>query len=180
MSISNSVAVPSWGEATRLRMAPYAARVAFCGLLVIAAGVGAESTSFQEIARAVAQAGPDWAHLLRAMAALKSMMAVAAAAAVVWRLASPAKPVWLALYSLAGMAMMAGPGLIWGLAHIGLGALLLHAGLAATLALLWRDPRVGTRLAALVRARRAAAAKNSPARVRPNCAAGRKAYTSGS
>ena len=135
------------------------ARSAFCGLLVIAAGVGAAATGSQGTLHAMAGAGPDWAHLLRAMAALKTLMAVAAAAAVVWRLASPAKPAWLAAYSLAGTAMMAGPGLIWGLAHISLGALLLHAGLAATLVLLWRDPQVGTRLAALVRARRAALAR---------------------
>lgn len=57
--------------------------------------------------------------------------------------------------------MMAGPGLIWGLAHIGLGALLLHAGLAATLILLWCDPQVGTRLATLVAMHRAAIARSN-------------------
>jgi len=160
MSISNSAAMASPGEALGRQATTLAARFAFCGLLVIAAGVGAGSTSSQATLHAAAQAGPDWAHLLRAMAALKTVMAVASVGAVVWRLASPAKPAWLAAYSLAGSAMMAGPGLVWGLVHIGLGALLLHAGLAATLLLLWRDPQVGTRLATLVALRRAALAKH--------------------
>jgi hypothetical protein len=52
--------------------------------------------------------------------------------------------------------MAAGPVLIWGMVQVGAGALLLHAGLLASLLLLWRDPVVGARLAALVAKRRAA------------------------
>ncbi len=161
MSMTNSAAVSPPGAALPRRLAPRTACLLFCALLAIAASLGAGSTGPREMMQAVARAGVDWAHLLRAMAALKTVMAAGAAAAVLWRLASPAKPAWLAAYSLAGMTMMAGPGLVWGLAHVGLGALLLHGGLAATLLLLWRDPQVGTRLAALVEARRAATAARS-------------------
>jgi hypothetical protein len=41
------------------------------------------------------------------------------------------------------------------MAHVATGAALLHAGLFATIVLLWRDPAVGARLASLVAARRA-------------------------
>jgi hypothetical protein len=50
--------------------------------------------------------------------------------------------------------MAAGPGLIWGMAHIGLGAILLHGGLFATIILFWRDPAVGAQLARIVDRRR--------------------------
>lgn len=156
MSMPNTVAAPLRHATFRGSLAPSAARLAFCGLLVMAAGLGAWVTDPGATVRVMAQAGPDWSNLLRAMAGLKTLMAVGAAAAVFWRLGAPAKPAWLFAYALAGMAMMAGPGLIWELAHIGSGALLLHAGLAATSVLLWHDPQVGTRLAALVHARRAA------------------------
>jgi hypothetical protein len=52
--------------------------------------------------------------------------------------------------------MAAGPGLIWQMAYVRTGALLLHAGLFAALILLWRDPAMGARLGAMVAARRAA------------------------
>jgi hypothetical protein len=100
----------------------------------------------------------DLTHLLRAMALIKSVMAVAAAGAVLWRLALPVTPARLAIYALACAAMAGGPGLIWDMAHVGAGALLLHAGLLATILLLWRDPAVSRRLAELVAARRARAA----------------------
>ncbi len=50
--------------------------------------------------------------------------------------------------------MAAGPVLVWDMAHIRLGALLLHAGLVASLLLLWRDPAVGARLEAIITKRR--------------------------
>ena len=51
--------------------------------------------------------------------------------------------------------MAAGPVLIFEMAQIRLGALLLHAGLLAAALLLWRDPAVSARLGALVARRRA-------------------------
>ncbi|MBS0560106.1 MAG: hypothetical protein JSR21_08635 [Proteobacteria bacterium] len=107
-------------------------------------------------AAGLAAADPQYAMLMRAMAGLKAVFALAAAGAVFWRLGAPAAFPWLAAYLAAAAAMAAGPGLIWGIAHIGLGALLLHGGLLATVLLLWRDRAVGERLAAIVAARRAA------------------------
>ena len=84
---------------------------------------------------------------------LKAAMAAAAIGAVLWRLGWPVSPVRFGLYALAGAAMVAGPGLIWTMAHVGLGALLMHAGLAAILVLLWRDPTVGDALHDMVKRR---------------------------
>jgi hypothetical protein len=61
----------------------------------------------------------------------------------------------VAAYALAFAGMAAGPGLIWQMAYVRTGALLLHAGLFAALILLWRDPAMGARLGAMVAARRA-------------------------
>ncbi len=51
--------------------------------------------------------------------------------------------------------MAAGPVLIWEMAHVRLGALLLHGGFLAGALLLWRDPTVGARLGDMVARRRA-------------------------
>jgi len=102
-----------------------------------------------------AAADPALARLLRAMAAIKMLLAACAGAAVLWRLAAPVGPAWLAGYAAAAGAMAAGPALIWTLSHIGLGALLLHGGLMATILLLWRDPVTGMRLEQAINARRA-------------------------
>ena len=90
------------------------------------------------------------------MAALKLLFAGAAAAAVLWRLGAPISATRWAGYALAAAAAWAGPGLIWGLAHIALGALLLHGGLIATAVLVWRDPATRARLSEIVARRRAA------------------------
>jgi hypothetical protein len=42
------------------------------------------------------------------------------------------------------------------MAHVGLGAVLLHGGLLAAILLLWRDKVTGMRLQAVITARRAA------------------------
>jgi hypothetical protein len=127
-------------------------------MLVTAASVvaGLLATGTEASASAIALAGADLAHLLRAMALLKVAMAAGMAAAVLWRLGSPVTPVWWAAYALAFVGMAAGPGLIWQMAYVRTGALLLHAGLFAALILLWRDPAMGARLGAMVAARRAA------------------------
>jgi hypothetical protein len=135
--------------------APMRARATVLFIILAAALAGALATGADTSARAVAESGADLTRLLRAMAAIKVLMAAAAAGAVVWRLAAPVSPAWLAGYALAGAAMAAGPGLIWGMAHVAAGAALLHAGLIATVVLLWRDPATGQRLAHLVAARRA-------------------------
>jgi hypothetical protein len=126
---------------------------------IVAAGVaGALATDGAAAARAAEHAGPALARLLRGMAALKAMMAAGVAGAVVWRLGAPVTAPWLAAYAVAGAAMTAGPGLIWGLTYVGMGAAILHAGLGASVILLWRDPAMARRLAAVIGARRAALA----------------------
>jgi hypothetical protein len=126
-------------------------------VLVTAAGVAAGllTTGTEAFASAFALAGAELAHLLRAMALLKMAMAVGMAAAVLWRFGSPVTPAWWAAYALACAGMAAGPGLIWQMAYVRTGALLLHAGLFGTLILLWRDPAMGARLSTMVAARRA-------------------------
>ncbi len=137
-----------------LRLSPVLSRLIFILTLVIAGAVGATAVDGPTAAEAARAAGPELARLLRAMAALKVVLAAPVAAAVVWRLATPVSPWRLATYGLAGGAMAAGPGLIWSLSHVALGALLLHAGLFGALVLLWRDGAVRTRLAAAIAARR--------------------------
>jgi len=120
----------------------------------VAAGLLATGTEASASA-AIALAGADLTHLLRAMALLKVAMAAGMAAAVLWRLGSPVTLAWWAAYALACGGMAAGPGLIWQMVYVRTGALLLHAGLFAALILLWRDPAMGARLATMVAARRA-------------------------
>lgn len=105
-----------------------------------------------------AAADPDLARLLRAMAAMKAVLAAGAVAAIIWRLRDSVGWPRLLAYALACAAMAAGPGLIWTLSYVGVGAVLLHAGLFGAVLLLWRDPAVSARLAAMVSARRSALA----------------------
>jgi hypothetical protein len=104
---------------------------------------------------AAALADPDLTRLLRAMAGLKALAAAGAIAAAWWRLGAPVTWLRFAAYALASAAMAVGPGLIWQMAHVVIGALLLHGGLLAAIVLLWRDPAMGARLAELLAARRA-------------------------
>jgi hypothetical protein len=134
--------------------APAAARLVLILAIAIAALAGFLATGADDAARASADA--ELTRLLRAMAGLKLLFAVAAAGAVYWRLGAPVTPLWLAAYTAACAAMFAGPGLIWNMAHVGLGAILLHAGLAATVLLVWRDRVTAARLDAMIARRRAA------------------------
>ncbi len=152
------VCVPSPTSQARRRSAwdavsPSRARAA---LIVIAAlaFVGGFLPGTEAASQAASLADPDLTRLLRAMAAIKALLAAGAISAVVWRLGVPVALRWFVAYALACSAMSAGPGLIWGIAHVGIGALLLHGGLLACVVLLWRDPAVEWRLEALVSSRR--------------------------
>jgi hypothetical protein len=129
------------------------------GLLIavvaIAAIGGVLVTSPAAVSNAVAQSGPDLTRLLRAMAGIKAMAAIGVVGVLYWRLASPVSRARLAGYALAACAMAAGPGLIWGMVHVGLGALLLHGGLLVGVVVLWRDPAMAVRLSAEIARRRA-------------------------
>jgi hypothetical protein len=125
-------------------------------IVVVLAGIAVGWLATGDVARshAVAAAGPELTRLLRAMAAIKSLMSLAAVAAVLWRLGAPVGLPWLAGYAAAAAAMAAGPGLIWNMAYVGTGALALHGGLLMSIVLLWRDPAMAARLGEAVAARR--------------------------
>ncbi len=90
-------------------------------------------------ARAVVIAGPELTRLLRFMAVLKGVCAAGAVALVWWRSGYPATLRVTMSYVAACLLMAAGPGLIWSMAHVALGAVLFHAGLALLLLVCWTD-----------------------------------------
>ena len=112
-------------------------RAALAAAVLIAAAAAHLAADGEASARAVA-ADPELASLLRSMAFLKASMAAAA----VWladRLLREPLPAGLAAgLVLAVAAMAAAPVLMWHVAHVGAGALLFHAGMAALLLLGWR------------------------------------------
>ena len=131
-------------------------RTLVVGVTLAAAFAGALATGAPAATHAMNAAGFDLTRLLRAMAAMKAVAAAALFWTVLWRLALPASAPRLAAYALACAAMAAGPGLIWSMAHIKLGALFLHAGLLVTVVMLWRDPAMGVRLGKVIERRRQA------------------------
>jgi hypothetical protein len=114
-------------------------RTTLIAAILTASLLGFVATSPGEAARAVQAAGPELTRLLRGMALIKALMAAIMAVAVFWRLQFPIPPVRLAAYITACAAMAAGPFLVWDMAHIIGGAVLLHAGLLAAVLLGWRD-----------------------------------------
>jgi len=137
---------------------PLVAKTLLLAAIALAFAGGILVTDGATTARMVASAGSDWANLLRAMAMLKLLFAAAATAAVMWRLGAPISATRWSGYALATAATWAGPGLIWGLAHILLGSLLLHGGLIAMAVLVWHDPATRARLSEII-ARRSAASR---------------------
>ena len=119
-----------------MRLPPVVSRALLVGVAVVSVAISVRSTGSD----APARAGADLTMLLRFMAGLKAVLAVAALGATLWRLAAPVAPTWLATYTISAGLMTAGPGLIWGMEHVALGASMLHGGLAALILLLWRDP----------------------------------------
>ncbi|MEM1149765.1 MAG: hypothetical protein AAGI03_04300 [Pseudomonadota bacterium] len=101
-------------------------------------------------AAAVDAAGADLTRLLRGMAAIKALLAVALLAGVAWRLSAPVSALTLSAYGTAAFAMGSGLVLTWSMVSLGLGAVLLHAGLFGGLILFARDKAVGQRLNALL------------------------------
>jgi hypothetical protein len=129
--------------------------------LILAAAIagGVMGTGAHASAQAVAKAGPELTRLLRAMAVIKMLIAIPVTAAIFWRLGAAITLPWFAAYALAGASMAAAPGMIWSMAHVGLGAMLLHGGLLASLLLFWRDKAVAVRLDSVMSSRRAALAR---------------------
>jgi len=155
MSSIASPASSTTAPADTSTLSPAMARALLVLVTAVSVAAGLLATGTEASASAIALAGGELTHLLRAMALLKVVMAAGMAAAVLWRFGSPVRLVWWAAYAVTCAGMAAGPGLIWQMAYVRSGALLLHAGLFAALILLWRDPAVGARLSTMVAARRA-------------------------
>ena len=117
--------------------------VRYRGALVVAVLLSAAlaylATPAADAAHAVAAAGPELTRLLRLMALVKLAMAAAALGLVGWRLGHPARPALAWAYVAGCTLMAAGPGLIWTMAHVALGAALLHGGLLLLILLGWAD-----------------------------------------
>jgi len=138
--------------ATNLRIArPQTGRM----IVMAAAAAGLAAGAAYAHGHPGAVVDPALARLLRAMAAIKMLLAACAGAAMWWRLSMPARPAWLAGYAAAAAAIAAGPALIWNLSHIGAGAILLHGGLLAIVLILWRDPATAFCLEQAIARRRA-------------------------
>ena len=136
-------------------LTPRLARSAIAVIVAGAVGLSFALGDAPATSRAVADAGPELTRLLRFMAVIKGGFALGALSAVLWRLGSDVSPGRFVTYGACCAVMAAGPGLIWAMAHVGLGALLLHGGLVALLVLLWCDPAIPARLEAALASRRA-------------------------
>ncbi len=153
---SNAIQPVGLGTTTRVQVTILPPRLLLSVIISTALLAGYFVTSPDVASHAAAQAGPELTRLMRGMAAIKALMALAAGAGIFWRLGAPATLPWFAVYSLACGAMAAGPALIWNMEYLRTGALLLHGGLFAAVVLLWRDPAMGQRLEAAIARRRAA------------------------
>jgi hypothetical protein len=126
----------------RVEVIPPAVARAVLTVVVLVAGLAA-AAYVASSPHAVGGADPALTRLLRA-----EVIAV-----TVWRLGVAAKPIVLGAYAVVSAAMVSGPILIWGMTHLVLGALLLHAGLVVGAIMLWRDPATTARLKTLIAAR---------------------------
>jgi hypothetical protein len=145
--------------------APWRTRWILLALAAAGGIAGFAWTGDEAASRATQSAGPELAHLLQMMAVLKAVFAVGALWLADWRLRQPIGPRAAAGY-MAGVTMMsAAPGLIWCLAHVVLGAVLMHAGLAVLIVLASNDSSVPAllRRAPRLRARHSAAMGSVPA-----------------
>jgi hypothetical protein len=84
-------------------------------------------------------ADPALARLLRAMALIKGTIAIAAVAAVFWRLAWPVSKPVAASYLVGCWAIAGSTMLIWQLSYIVLAALLFHSAALSLLLVSWRE-----------------------------------------
>jgi hypothetical protein len=84
-------------------------------------------------------ADPALARLLRGMALIKSMIAIAVVGAVFWRLAWPVSRTAGAAYLVCSWALAGSTMLIWQLSYIVTAALLFHAAALSLLLVSWRE-----------------------------------------
>ena len=88
---------------------------------------------------AYVQDDPALARLLRGMAVIKAVIAIAAAGAVFWRVGLPVSRVVAASYVMAVWVTAGAAMLIWQLSHLPLAAALFHVGALSVLLVGWRD-----------------------------------------
>jgi phosphate/sulfate permease len=88
------------------------------------------------------RADAELAMLLRGMAAMKALLAIAAFAAVYWRFGAPISLSLGVVYAASTAMMAAGAALIWGLSQIGFTAIAFHAALIALAFAALRDGRI--------------------------------------
>ena len=93
------------------------------------------------------QADPDLGRLLRGMALIKAVIALAAVVAVTWRLGWPASNRATGAYVLGAWLVTGSSMLIWQLSFIPAAAIAFHVGAFAIVIAAWRDDKVGQRLA---------------------------------
>jgi len=120
-------------------------RAILFAVVAVAAVAGFVATGQDSSRRAVEAAGPELAHLLRMMAGLKVLLALGAVALIDWRLRLPVGPRIASAYLVGAGLVAVGPGLLWGMSHVILGAVLLHGGFALLLALGCTDGGVRSR-----------------------------------
>ena len=111
-SQASSTTAPAGASA----LSPAIARALLAMVIAASFAAGLLATGTEASASAIALAGADLTHLLRAMALLKALKAAGMVAAVMWRLGSPVTLPWWAAYALACAGAAAGPGLIWQMA----------------------------------------------------------------
>jgi hypothetical protein len=107
-------------------------------LLLAVAGAGAASAVFAAAGSAL-PADADLVLLVRFMAVVKAMMALAAAGLVWWRLGSGIGTGLAAGYIAAVTLMATSPGVVWSMTSPILASALFHSGLLFALALAARD-----------------------------------------
>ncbi len=156
-----SLAVSRTRRNPRRVLTPRLSRILLASLVIGTAGLSFAWVDAEATSRAVMQEGSELTRLLRFMAAVKGVLALGAVGAVLWRLGSAIGLGRFVAYGACCAVMVTGPGLIWGMAHVGLGALLLHGGLFGLIVLLWRDPAVPVRLEAALARRRLACSDRS-------------------
>lgn len=131
-------ALPVGGSVAATRRIASWAKVVW-GVAAIGAVAGAFATGAAATAAAAQADGPDLLMLLRFMAGVKGLMGLGLIALAAWRLGFPARPAIAAWYTITCGLMPLGAGLIWGLAHVALGAVLFHAGMFTMFGVMWAD-----------------------------------------
>lgn len=128
---------PALAEA---RVGRPALRLALMVAVMLGAVIGFTATSGPAAALAIADAGTELTRVLRAMALIKLALAGGVVWLVDWRLRFPVNLRFAMGYIGGALVMAMGPGVIWDMAHVALGAALLHGAGAMLLVLFYRDP----------------------------------------